>query len=177
MRGRPGRFPQRAGPLGQPGAPGAGGPPQIVFEGPPPVPTPQLPRETVRREAAGVKGERGSLLAANEEFYKALEARDMGRMAEVWANDGTVRCTHPNGVLLRGWEEVRRSFESIFSVDRPYKIELTQIYSEESDALGYVSLVERVDMPQTTRPRREHSATNIFRLEKGGWKLVLHCSI
>jgi ketosteroid isomerase-like protein len=159
-----------------PGQPGAGGLPPIVFEGPPPVPTPQLPRETVKREIP--KGERGrpSLVEANEAFYRALETRDMGLMAEVWANDGTVRCTHPNGVLLRGWEEVRRSFEQIFSVDRPYRIELTQMYSEEADALAYVSLVEKVDMPQTTRPRREHSATNVFRREKGHWKLVCHHS-
>jgi ketosteroid isomerase-like protein len=171
------RFPQRpgAGPPegGGPGAPGgAFGP--ILFEGPPPVPTPQLPRETVRREAPKAKEGRPALLEANGEFYAALAARDIGRMAKVWANDGTVRCAQPNGVLLRGWEEVRRGFEQIFSTDRPYKIELTQVYSEESEALGYVSLVEKVEMPQTSRPRREHPATNIFRLEKNAWKMVLH---
>ena len=77
-------------------------------------------------------------------------------------------------MLLRGWEEVRRNFESLFASDRPYKIELTQVYSEDADAIAYVSLVERVEMPQTVRPRREHVATNVFRLEKGQWKLVIH---
>jgi ketosteroid isomerase-like protein len=185
MRGRPGRFPQRGG---QPPAPQPQGPlrpgevlaapgqpaPEFIFEGPPPVPTPLLPKDTVKREAPKGKGERHTVLEANQGFYDALEARDIALMSKVWAQDGTVRCTQPNGVLLRGWEEVRRTFEQLFSADRPYKIELTQVYSEEADAIAYVSLVERVEMPQTTRPRREHVATNVFRLEKGVWKLVLH---
>jgi hypothetical protein len=76
------------------------------------------------------KGERQTVLEANQGFYDAIEARDISLMTKVWAQDGTVRCTQPNGVLLRGWEEVRRTFEQLFSADRPYKIELTQLYKE-----------------------------------------------
>jgi len=183
LRGRAGRFPQRGGQGFAPQGPLRPGevltPPgqpkiEIIYDGPPPVPTPVLPAQPVRREGTKGKGERQSILDANLAFYQALEARDMSLMCKIWANDGTARCSQPNGVLLRGWEEVRRNFEQLFSSDRPYKIELTQVYSEESDAIAYVSLVERVEMPQTTRPRREHVATNVFRYEKGAWRLVIH---
>jgi hypothetical protein len=144
----------------------------IPYSGPPPVPTPEIPDAAIRRSRG--KGPKGSVLVSNEAFYRALGDRDMGAIARLWLNDDSVRCTQPNGVLLRGWEEVRRGFESLFSSDRPHRIELTQVYAEESDALAYVSLVEKVAMPQSSRPRREHTATNLFRNVDGEWLMVSH---
>ncbi|MFC1706468.1 nuclear transport factor 2 family protein, partial [Planctomycetota bacterium] len=166
--GRRGRLPSRRSPMAKRQV-------EIIFEGPPPVPTPVLPAEAVHRTGRAKKP-RVSVLDVNKSFYRALESRDIGVIARIWANDGSVRCTQPNGVLLRGWEEVRRGFEQIFSSDRPHKIELTQVYAEESDSLAYVSLVERVAMPQASRPRREHSSTNVFRNEGGRWFMVNHHS-
>ena len=47
---------------------------------------------------------------------------------------------------------------------------------EESKAIAYVSLVEKVNLPQASRPRREHPATNVFRNIKGTWKMVMQHS-
>ncbi|GIW72014.1 MAG: hypothetical protein KatS3mg102_1556 [Planctomycetota bacterium] len=158
------RFSRRSSPMGKKRQ-------EMVFEGPPPVLTPELPELPVRR---GRGAERPSVLEANTEFYAALQERDIGRMSRAWAHDATVRCAQPNGVLLRGWEEVRNGFEQIFSVDRPCRVELTQIYAEQSEDLAHVSLVERVSMPQVSRPRTEHPATNVFRWQDGRWLVILH---
>ena len=147
-------------------------PVEVLYEGPPPVPTPEVPEKPVRRASAVSPKE--SVLTVNEAFYRAVEDRDIGSIARIWANDDSVRCTQPNAVLLRGWEEVRRGFEQLFSADRPHRIELTQVYAEESDALAFVSLVEQVAMPQSSRPRREHVATNLFRNIGGQWRMIYH---
>ncbi len=145
---------------------------EVPYDGPPPLPSPVLPEGPVHLPKT--KGPKGSVTDANQAFYRALEDRDIGAIARIWFNDDSVRCTQPNGVLLRGWEEVRRGFEQLFSSDRPHRIELSQVYAEESDALAYVSLVEKVAMPQSSRPRREHSATNLYRNVRGQWLLTNH---
>jgi ketosteroid isomerase-like protein len=132
------------------------------------VPIPPPPPRT------GIEGE---VERASKEFYAAFEARDLERLGKVWVQDATVRCIQPNGVLLRGWIEVKRGFELIFDTDRPHKVELTQVSIEVGGSLALVSLVERVAMPQSARPRREHAATSIFRKVGDDWKLIcLHVS-
>lgn len=153
---------------------GPGKPAEVKFDGPAPVLTPQVPELSILNK--GQKEARSSVLDANLEFYSALEDQDIGRMARTWGHDGGVRCTQPNGVLLRGWEEVRRGFEQMFSVDRPYRIELKQVYAEQDGRIAYVSMIERVAMPQLSRPRSVHAATNVFRWHDGQWRLILHHS-
>ena len=137
---------------------------------------PELPDLPVTHKGGTPGGKRPSVVEANTEFYRALQERDIGHMARLWAHDGAVRCTHPNGVLLRGWEEVRNGFEQIFGVDRPSAVELTQMYAEQTGDLAFVSLIERVAMPQGSRPRSEHPATNIFRWDGDRWLVIAHHS-
>lgn len=119
-------------------------------------------------------GIEGEVEKAMKEFYGAFEARDLDRLAKVWIQDASARCIQPNGVLHRGWPEVKRSFELIFDTDRPHHVEITQSFFAVVGEAAWVSLVERVAMPQSARPRREHAATQMWRKADGAWRLALY---
>ncbi|MGH9376178.1 MAG: nuclear transport factor 2 family protein, partial [Terriglobia bacterium] len=44
------------------------------------------------------------VLAANEAFYRAVEALDLKQMGAAWWHDDWVLCLHPGWPLVRGWE-------------------------------------------------------------------------
>ena len=61
------------------------------------------------------KTENEAVLAANQEFDKALSTRDIGAMGKAWAHEPYVVVVHPvSNAPLVGWEAVRKSWEQIF---------------------------------------------------------------
>ena len=55
-----------------------------------------------------------SIIAANESFYKAFNARDLDAMKNVWGSHGKVTCVHPGWVPLNGLKPIIDSWEGIF---------------------------------------------------------------
>jgi hypothetical protein len=55
-----------------------------------------------------------TVLAANQAFYNAHEARDLEAMTQVWEHSSRVACIHPGWPILRGWDNVMLSWEGIF---------------------------------------------------------------
>ena len=52
---------------------------------------------------------------ANLAVYRAFEALDLEAMFALWVQDESTSCVHPGWKALRGWDEVRESWESIFA--------------------------------------------------------------
>jgi ketosteroid isomerase-like protein len=65
-------------------------------------------------QARAQSADAGSVREAASAFYAALNARDIGAMEALWAQDADPIKLHPSGPFARapavGWEAVRRSF-------------------------------------------------------------------
>lgn len=113
--------------------------------------------------------------AAEASFYGAFAAADGDAMARVWGRTGPILCVHPGGSLLLGRDAVLQSWSEIFSGTRSPAIE-HQLIEAFTDADLAVHLVEERIRPSKgsrDEPTRV-IATNTYRREPGGWRLVAH---
>lgn len=116
--------------------------------------------------------------ASNLRFYQALSAADLVLMSTVWSQSAEVVCLHPGWPLLRGWDEVRASWQRIFENQGKGRIWPGSVNATVSGELGWVVCTE--NMEAGTDPESglamfiELYATNIFRKEAGRWRMVLH---
>ena len=114
--------------------------------------------------------------AANLAFYRALEARDLSLMDDVWSHGEEVTCVHPGWHRLDGWSEVRRSWDNIFANSRPWTVTCEESASGIAGELAWVVCVEVIrpfgigDEDAAARMQ----ATNVFRRRDGQWRMVHH---
>jgi uncharacterized protein (TIGR02246 family) len=123
-----------------------------------------------------VTPEATAVAAANLAFYRALEARDLAHMAQVWLQDGSASCVHPGWHRLDGWEEIARSWENIFSNSRPWSVGCEDVRIAVSGDLAWVTCVE-VIVPfggDEEEDAARMQATNLFGRVNGEWRLVHH---
>ena len=115
------------------------------------------------------------VLASNEAFYDAFNARDMDAMDRLWAKLAPVVCLHPGSTALHGRTQVIRSWQSILSSDGAPRVSVegprVVILGETAMVLCY----ERVTDPDTGTGA-VLAATNVFVREGGEWRLVHHHS-
>lgn len=109
-----------------------------------------------------------ALLAANAAFYDAFNARDAEAMAALWAEEAPVACLHPGWSPVLGREAVVATWHGILanpgtpsiSCEIPQAMPLT---AESGLVICFERLADAV-----------LAATNLFVLERGVWRLVLH---
>jgi ketosteroid isomerase-like protein len=119
--------------------------------------------------------EQTEVLAANQAFYRAFERKDMEAMSAVWSQGTGSLCIHPGRNALRGWKDIRASWELIFKNTNYLEIQTEIISTEVRDTLAYVILVENVfQVSGGRRIEAKSVATNIFELLGGKWYLVHH---
>lgn len=115
------------------------------------------------------------ILAANEAFYRAFEKKNLEAMSQVWSQGTASLCIHPGRNALRGWKQIRDSWELIFKNTKYLEIEIEIITTEIRDTTAYVVLVERVLQASSGRTiKAESIATNIFEQMAGKWYLIHH---
>ncbi|HYA79642.1 MAG TPA: nuclear transport factor 2 family protein [Methylocystis sp.] len=107
-----------------------------------------------------------ALLAANEAYYDAFNARDDDAMAALWAQEN-VSCVHPGWPPLFGRRAVLSSYEEIFHNPRQQKIVHSSAQSVIDGECGRVICLETVGDAALV-------ATNWHRLVEGRWLLVHH---
>lgn len=116
------------------------------------------------------------------EFYAAFEAGDFDRMSAVWADGpyaGGVSCVHPGWTMLRGREEVLRSWALIMANTTYIQFVLTDV---ETDVYGDHAVVTCKENVLTADEDTETGflaggsivATNVFVRSDGEWRLLLH---
>jgi ketosteroid isomerase-like protein len=111
--------------------------------------------------------ERERLLFANDAFYAAFNAGSVEAMQEVWVSEGAAFCLHPGWPLLQGREAVLESWAGIFRGGSTPRIECRGAVAELVGALGIVLCYEVLG-------GNVLAATNVFRREPGGWRLLHH---
>jgi ketosteroid isomerase-like protein len=117
-----------------------------------------------------------AVAAANLAFYRALEARDLSAMDQVWLHDESVGCVHPGWHRLNGWSEVRRSWENIFANARRWTVTCEDVRIHVLENVAWVTCVELLTLSGADAdddPARMQ-ATNIFARRDGVWRLVHH---
>lgn len=117
-----------------------------------------------------------AVAAANLAFYRALEARDVSHMAEVWLHDPSASCVHPGWHRLDGWGEISRSWENIFSNSRPWSVGCEDVRIAIAGDFAWVTCVE-VIVPFGADDEEEAArmqATNLFGRVDGEWRMVHH---
>lgn len=111
----------------------------------------------------------------NEKFYKALDNGDIGLMGDIWLKDDTVKCIHPGWPLIRGWNDIKESWEKIFESGQLGSVEISDTFADVNEEIAWLNCIEKLNhviggqvvitMAQTT---------NIFEKRDSRWYLVLH---
>lgn len=111
------------------------------------------------------------LLAANEAFYAAFEARSLDAMSDVWLHAEHVACTHPGWATLKGWPAVAASWFALFQGDQQVQFILTRDAPVARGDVGWVTVDENLitgDQASTV------AALNLFEHVDGAWRMVAH---
>jgi len=96
-------------------------------------------------------------------------------MSAVWSQGTGSLCIHPGRNVLRGWKEIRSSWEMIFKNTKYIEIEIDILVTEVRNNIAYVVLVENLlQVSSGRRVRAQSMATNIFELMAQKWYLVHH---
>lgn len=112
--------------------------------------------------------------AAEAAFYAAFEARSLDAMMAVWASDDSIACIHPLAAPLNGRTAVAAGWHSMFEAAGQFRVQVETVH--DMRAAGEVIRIVReyLIIGQETEPRPPILATNVFRKEADGWRMVLH---
>ena len=117
----------------------------------------------------------GAVLAANLHFYEAFGSLDIEEMDRVWEHSERVMCLHPGWRLLRGWDQVRKSWEGIFPNTSLMHFNITDAQVILQVDCASVSCVENITSVVDGRASNfAVQATNIFVRDKVSWLMVHH---
>lgn len=112
---------------------------------------------------------------ANERFYMAMNAAEVGEMDEVWADDPSAVCIHPGREAIIGYERIRESWLVIFSSTNSMSIAAGSEIITVSHDVAWVSCVETISlMMEEGLAAAAAQATNIFRRTDGRWRMLVH---
>jgi len=124
-----------------------------------------------------VQSDMNDVNAANEAFYQALSARNIGAMARVWSYRTEIRHVGPrNRVINVGLDAAIKQWEGLFAAFPEFQITCEQIYIRINGSTAWVSALEKAQWkneagePQTST----QFGTNIFEKQEGKWLMVYH---
>ncbi|MEM9446941.1 MAG: nuclear transport factor 2 family protein [Cyanobacteria bacterium P01_E01_bin.6] len=112
---------------------------------------------------------------ANEAFYRAFEKKNIDDMEQRWSKGSGCLCIHPGRSPLKGWDDIRGSWEQIFKNTQYLEIDIDVIATEVNGIIAYVVLTETVR--QVVRGRQlsaQSVATNIFEKMGDRWYMIHH---
>lgn len=112
--------------------------------------------------------------AAESAFYAAFEARSLDAMMAVWGSDDRIACIHPLAAPLNGRTAVAAGWRSMFEAAGQFRVQV-ELAHEIREAGQVIRIVrEYLAIGQETGPRPPILATNVYRKEADGWRMVLH---
>jgi ketosteroid isomerase-like protein len=112
--------------------------------------------------------------AAEAAFYAAFEARSLDAMMAVWADDDRIACLHPLAAPLNGRAAVAAGWQSMFEAAGQFRVQV-ELAHDIREAGQVIRIVrEYLTIGQETAPRPPILATNAYRKEVDGWRMVLH---
>lgn len=112
--------------------------------------------------------------AAEAAFYAAFEARSLDAMMAVWSDSNSIACIHPLTAPLDGRAAVAAGWRSMFEAAGQFSIHIEAAH-EMREADQVIRIVrEYLIIGHETEPRPPILATNVYRREGDGWRMVLH---
>jgi len=115
---------------------------------------------------------------ASDQFYSALEAMmngDASSMADIWSHEDDVTTMHPIGGREEGWDAVRGSWEGVATVSSDGTLSRKDQAIRVIGDCAYELCVEAASMTFAgEQVSLEGRATNVYRKEDDGWKIVHH---
>jgi hypothetical protein len=116
-----------------------------------------------------------AIKSANAEFYRAIEAGVIERMAEVWSHTENARCVHPGWELLVGWSRIHEAWQRIFASEQKMRISPTDVYVYYLGEFAWVTCIENITVFQETNfDTVQAVATNLFVQRSGKWLMLHH---
>jgi ketosteroid isomerase-like protein len=118
------------------------------------------------------------VIAANAAYYKALSARDMTAMAEIWtcASDNILIAPPVDPVTHIGWDAIKRQWERYWAQFDQFTVSMA---SPTVNVNGPVAWVHGIETSQRRSKGGKASSssnygTNIFVKDDGRWRMVFH---
>lgn len=124
-------------------------------------------------------GDVAAVRAASDAFYSALNEMFTGNvepMNAVWSHEPDVSQLGPFGERIVGWEAVGAEWKHEASLKLGGKVVGENVQTVAGVCMGY-TVTEEVgqNMSADGKPVEvRFRATNVFRKERGGWKMVHH---
>tara|TARA_Y100000590_G_scaffold462585_1_gene627110 strand:+ start:842 stop:1234 length:393 start_codon:yes stop_codon:yes gene_type:complete len=107
---------------------------------------------------------------ANASFYAFFEAADIEGMADLWVNSDEAWCTHPGWPTIFGWDQIRVSFEQIFSGPAPPQFLISNVRFHRNGETAWVFVEENLLGSSLSAV----AAVNVFKKVEGTWNVVGH---
>ncbi len=112
--------------------------------------------------------------SAEAAFYAAFAQCDFKAMEAVWAEDGVV-CIHPGTAALVGREAVMKSWANMLLNAEPPFIRINMLSRNCGSGLAVHVVEEHITSGYgDTASAVVVVATNVYRHEGGGWRLLEH---
>lgn len=111
---------------------------------------------------------------AEAAFYEAFERGSLRDMMHVWSSQSDVECVHPLGERLQGLESIRDSWRAIFRNTHGLRIRVAGRQVWEQAGLAVHVVHEHITLDDAAASPTPIVATNVYRLETDGWRMVLH---
>lgn len=118
--------------------------------------------------------DRAAVIAANDRFYRAFEARDLAAMTAVWSGTDGDACIHPGWEPMYGSAAVMEAWAGIFSSGMPMHFHVTDVVVQLLGDVARVHNVENISVAGSREPIGRVAVTHLFLRRPGGWRLVLH---
>lgn len=114
-------------------------------------------------------------LRALSQFYRALNARDIGLMARNWAQTDEAVMDNPVGGIKRGWPEIKVVYEKLFSHAASFWFEFYDYSLHEVGDVFYVVGRERGEyLSDQGSLAMSIRTSRIFRLIEDEWRQIHH---
>ena len=129
--------------------------------------------------ATAAESGKDAVLAANAQFYAALNKMFVGEVAPmeaVWSHAGDVTYMGPNGHVEHGWSAVLKAWQGQAAVKLGGKVEPTDVQAIVGIDVAVVTDYEEGENTNANGKvaKLKLRGTNVFRKEEGAWKMVGH---
>ena len=111
---------------------------------------------------------------AEDAFYDAFEAHDLGGMMAAWDESEDLVCVQPMGPVLQGTAAVKASWQELFRHEQKPDVEIGHVQWFEREGLAVHVVHEKVSVTGMPADFPPLVATNVYRLTEGGWRMVCH---
>ena len=116
--------------------------------------------------------------AVNAAMYEAFESADADRMRALWddVDPAACVCVHPGWPMLRGREQVLRSWSAVMAGTEYIQFFLTDVHVSVVGDTAVVTCTENVLTEVTQEGPRNAPvvATNVLLRRRDGWRVQVH---